>query len=237
MTSSLTSKTIDHWHLGVKGGLCCLSDIADMPENARPLLRWWYQQQTRLLIEEADTIRNGVLQDVFALRRRLELLCQEGLGPGDCEPCLEDVERIYAALQGLSDRISSPYLEDSLPLAMQHFLQPWRSRLPLQVKLHNPWEPEPVELVALLLAFLNQVLQKVASGEEIPECCGIYLQKSDAGKALVLQLAYPAALPPALVALDQSADMSPLLQTFHLLGEGSSQLAVSPQALTWELRW
>ncbi|HEY9734711.1 MAG TPA: hypothetical protein V6D06_00460, partial [Trichocoleus sp.] len=122
-----------------------MSDTADMPESARPLLRWWYQQQTRLLIDEADTIRNGVLQDVFALRRHLELLCQDALEPNACEPCLQDVERIYKALQSLSDRISSPYLEDSLPLAIQHFLQPWRPRLPLQVELHDPWEIEPAE--------------------------------------------------------------------------------------------
>lgn len=218
-----------------------MSDIVDIsknvPENVRSLLRWWYQQQAQLRIEEADSIRNGVLQDVFALRRRLELLCQDDREPSACEPCLENVQRIYEALEALSDRISSPYVEDSLPLAIRHCLQPWRSLLPLQVALQATWDPEPAEQVALLLTFLNRVLQAVASGEKPPARCQVSLQMRQENKALLLQVGYAQPLPQALIALSHSADMTALLQTFHLLSEGCARLDVEPQAMTWELTW
>ncbi|MBD0269869.1 MAG: hypothetical protein ICV77_16440 [Cyanobacteria bacterium Co-bin8] len=216
-----------------------MSEPVDPCSKAKSLLRWWYQYQTRLLIEEADSLRNGVLQDVFALRRHLELVNQPEIQDhgNSYESCLQEVEHIYKSLQALSDRISSPYLEESLPLALQHFLQPWRSGLDLQVELIGFWETEPIEHIAVLLALLNQVLQAVTSAQAAPHRLYVSLKHQAAAKAFTLQVNYPQNLPQPLAKLSKSEDMTSLLQTFQWLSNGTTQIDRQAHALTWVLTW
>lgn len=239
VTSSLTSETMNRWHLEVKGGDHCLSETADTADTARHLLRWWYQSQIRQRIDEADTLRNGVLQDVFALRRHLELINQGPIqGQGNpYEACLEEMEQIYRSLQALSDRLSCPYLEESLPLSLQHLLLPWQAALPLEVKLAGDWEPEPVEQVAVLLTFLEAVLQGVAAEPNTLENLRVWLQLQAEVKAFTVQVGYAQAVPQPLIDLSESVDMTYLLQTFHLLSGGTAQLDRQPQSLSWTLSW
>ncbi|MGB5975740.1 MAG: hypothetical protein WBG38_20610, partial [Nodosilinea sp.] len=86
------------------------------PTHPEQLLRWWHRHQTRWLTGEADTIRNGLLQDLFAIRRQIELVTDDETAG------LATVEQLYDALEQLGNRLSSPYLEESLPLALQHAL-------------------------------------------------------------------------------------------------------------------
>lgn len=239
MTSPVRFKTIARRQFRVEGGNSALSETADPCSKAKSVLRWWYQYQTRLLIEEADNLRNGVLQDVFALRRHLELVNQHEIQDhgNSYESCLQEVEHIYRSLQSLSDRISSPYLEESLPLALQHFLQPWRSTLNLQADLGGLWETEPAEHIAVLLALLNQVLQAIASTPAAPHQVKVSLQHQAAAKAFTLRVAYPQTLPQSLIHLSTSEEMAALLQTFEWLSSGTAHLDHQLHTLTWEVTW
>lgn len=86
--------------------------------DAPELLRWWQRYQIQRQNQTADTIRNGLLQDVFALRRQLELFCQT-CSTADVQSCdrqVAQLHHVYFQLEDLSNSLDLPYLQDSLPL-------------------------------------------------------------------------------------------------------------------------
>ncbi|MGF1567070.1 MAG: hypothetical protein ACFCVD_03175 [Nodosilinea sp.] len=202
------------------------------------LMRWWHQHQARQLSHEADLIRNGVLQDIFALRRHLELSCQSqpNADAFGCEGHLTNLKRVYAALENLSHRLETPYLQDSLPLALQHALQPWQHRCPWQVTLPPTWEAEPVENTQLLTMFLTILVPLLTDTAPQPIHCLLTLEAIAGHKQLTLQAAYPESLSSARVAA-LSTSVTPILDTFQLLTQGEYKPDFQPARLDWRLRW
>ena len=96
------------------------------------LLCQWQQNQAEWLDQEAETIRNGLLQDLFAVRRKLELL------DGQATDCLVDFEHLYHSLKHLADRLSSPYIHDSFPLAIQHTVSIWGQNATVKALFTSP---------------------------------------------------------------------------------------------------
>jgi len=125
----------------------------------------WYGRQVQRLHGEAEAIREGALQEVFALRRQLELL-QMGASTveeeGDRPPLTPEIaDRLYDRLKELSDRLSPSFLEDSLPLALRTRLDAWQHRyphIPIHLNLPSEWPPLPYEHSYLLLTILEDVL-------------------------------------------------------------------------------
>lgn len=218
----------------LRGGLCGLStDIV----NASELLRWWHQYQAQRLNQIADRVRNNLLQDLFAVRRQLELSCQtqdnaEAFG---CDRHLASLERIYNRLESLSDSLDSPYAQDSLPLALQHMVQPRLSELPLKTELPQSWEPDPVEHAQLLLIFVERFLDKVATAVE-PQSCGLTLKQQADTKQMICCVAYESQRLPASMK-DMAASMTPFLDTFRLFTGGEYKQTTHSHSLHWILRW
>lgn len=208
----------------------------NLPDHTR-LLRWWHQHQAQQLNHEADLIRNGLLQDMFALRRRLELSCQSqpNAEAFDCPAHLADLKRLYAKLEALSNRLGSPYLQESLPLALQYALQPWQARFPWQLNLPLAWGPEPVEHTRLLILLMETLLATLTP-IAVPSRAILILQTAAGIQELTLELIYDQGLPPAL-APTSSTNLSPLLETFQLLTQGEYGQTATADTLSWTLRW
>ncbi|HEY9764314.1 MAG TPA: hypothetical protein V6D07_17430 [Trichocoleus sp.] len=208
------------------------------------LVRWCYRHQAQALHTEAETIRNGILQDLFALRRKLELSCPLVGGEGCVEaeePCLGDIEQIYAALETLSDRLSSPYLQDSLPLAIQHALQPWQMAVGLALDLPSTWAAEPPEHIALILTLLRHSLSALAT---VSAHCQLSLHSQPQSRHLTLRATYDPQLPSPFLATvaatpspSQGDDLPHLLQAFQAITGGETAWEHQPGETLWQLCW
>ena len=206
--------------------------------NQVELLRWWHQYQTRMLNQAADLIRNGVLQDMFAIRRRLELSCQTQPNAKEfgCEHYLVELKRIYTLLENLSNRLESPYLQDSLPLALQHAVQPWQESLHLRTALPHTWEPESDEHTRLLIVLAETLLQQLATAAVAPHHCDLTLQDQISLKELTFRALYEES-PSPLFTAEIARLATPLLATFEILTQGDYTQDLQPHSLTWILHW
>ncbi|MBD2108785.1 hypothetical protein [Nodosilinea sp. FACHB-13] len=193
------------------------------------LLRWWYRHQAQWLNREADAIRNGLLQDLFAVRRQLELL------PGDGG--LAAVEHLYQSLETLGNRLSSPYLHDSLTLAIQQTLLDWPPQVATRAELPTQWPTEPVEHTMLLLSVLKHLGQALAAQPSLPQGCVVSLAEYSDGKRLTVSVNYEIAVPLALLDLNQSETWMAYLTTFGLFSHGQASSTHETATLRWIFDW
>ena len=208
-----------------------MAKLTDPVTHSEDLLGWWYQHQTEWLLQEADAIRNGLLQDLFALRRKLELL------DGDHHLCLAETEHLYQALEQLGDRLSSPFVHDSLPLAMQHLLMPWRKKLPVQANMPTHWPAESAEHIRIVLSVLDYLLTSLGQMTQTPGQITISLAEAAEGKHLTLQIAFAEAVPLPLLTICETKDWLYRLLTFEVLTGGTTRHQYSDQTLEWQLLW
>ncbi|MGG6238584.1 hypothetical protein ACQ4N7_08065 [Nodosilinea sp. AN01ver1] len=193
------------------------------------LLRWWYRYQAHWLNREADAIRNGLLQDLFAVRRQLELM----LGDGG----VATVEHLYQSLENLGNRLSSPYLHDSLPLAIQQSLLDWPLQVLVRAELPGQWPIEPVEHTMLLLSVLKYLGQTLAAQPNLPQICVVSLTDSLGRKRFTIYIGYETAVPTALLTLDTVEDWRAYLTTFDLLSQGQACSTHEATTLRWTFEW
>ncbi|OKH43537.1 hypothetical protein NIES30_24780 [Phormidium tenue NIES-30] len=192
-------------------------------------MRWWHRHQAQWLNREADAIRNGLLQDLFAVRRQLELLPGSG--------GLAAVEHLYQSLADLGNRLSSPYLHDSLPLAIQQALADWPPQVPARAELPSQWPTEPIEHTLLLLAVLNHLGQALAAQPSLPQVCVVSLAAGPDRKRLTVAVDYESAVPAALLDLDQAETWRAYLTTFDLFSQGQASATHGGAALRWFFDW
>jgi hypothetical protein len=114
-------------HVMVVIGVVLLVRSRQSIGQARRSLRWWHGQWSRHLHQEAEAIRNGLLQETFVLRRQIELYQAQAT---TAEQVLATADQFHLALKALSDRLSPPYSDDSLPHALRHSVAAWQLRYP-----------------------------------------------------------------------------------------------------------
>lgn len=205
--------------------------------DAPELLRWWHQYQAHKMNQTADRIRNGLMQEVFAIRRQLEVSCQteKNAAQFGCDRHLAALETLYNQLEHISHDLNSPFL-DSLPLTLQHAVQPWNNRLPLTAQLPSDWSFEPVENVHLLLTFTDSFLQQLAATTPAPQYCELKLTQQAKAKTLICYATsdqswcdrFSSTSTPALL---------PFLDTFRLLMQGQYHQIQNTQRVGWTLSW
>lgn len=125
-------------------------------------IQWWYQKKLRQLKSEANLIREQLLQESFAMRRSLELTSMKSdkFAPRH-QKYVEQLENFHSSLKQLSDRLDPPYLNEALPLALQHLVKRWREQLPeYQFRLNLPqkWQPESSADDFMVLNILEDLL-------------------------------------------------------------------------------
>lgn len=104
----------------------------------RQALHWFYTKQSQQLMAQAETIREQLLQQAFALSRAVELGAMNSAHASmqQWKTCLTLTNEFNQSLENLSNELSPPFAADSLPLALQHLvMQQWGS---VQAKLELP---------------------------------------------------------------------------------------------------
>ncbi|QKD81671.1 hypothetical protein HPC62_05220 [Thermoleptolyngbya sichuanensis A183] len=215
-------------------------------------LRWWFEQQHHWLCREAEQVRNGPLQNTFVMRRQLEMNLEmnsernsEALSnPLTEQPAwMAQVTQLNGQLVGqlvrLSDELSPPYLETSLPLALQAWAQE-EGLSGLLLCLPSRWPVEPTLRVSLLLSMLTHLLRGAMSGRDGPAAIALELvERSPLGighiGVLTIRLEYPA------VAAARAAGRSPqwalLSRAFAVLAPGRCTRRRQAQCIVWQFRW
>ncbi|MGD1943251.1 MAG: hypothetical protein ACFB0G_18300 [Leptolyngbyaceae cyanobacterium] len=207
--------------------------------NHIELLRWWHRYQAQLLNQETDFVRNGLLQEIIALRRRLEVACHThpASQPYDCHTQLSEMQRLYELVEDFCHRLESPYQQDSLPLALQSALQPWVRSLNLQTELAQTWSVEPIEQTRLLLLLTKTLFDTLSAMEPQPTTTLLTLVENNGSKQLWVQAEYePALLTPTFATSIEQA-LQPFLETFRLLAQADCAPMFQTDLFSLKLSW
>lgn len=216
-------------------------------------LRWWFEQQHQWLCREAEQVRNGPLQETFVMRRQLEMNPNETLGkPLSQHPTwMAQVTQLNGQLVRLSDELSPPYLETSLPLAIQAWAQeaelpgmPGMLGMPgvpgLMLCLPNCWHPEPPARVSLILSMLTYLMRLSMETADLPTAMSLALsqQAGWGGRGVgVLEVRLDYATTAIAAAVGRSLNLQPLIRTFQVLAPGRCTQRQRQQRLIWQFRW
>ena len=188
--------------------------------------------------QEADMIRNNVLQDIFVIRRCVEVSGQtrfdaEGV---DFDGHLAQLEKVYTQLENFCNRIEAPHIEDSLPLALFHAVKPWQKRICMSLELPHDWGAEPVERTWLMTLIARSLTQEISKDIFLPEQCVMTLQYQEEIPSLIFCARYKDLVPSSL-ASETDRVLLPLLETFQVLAQGQYNQYSESRSHTWVLRW
>ncbi len=204
----------------------------------RHLLRWWYQRQAVRLDYEARRIREGLLQELFVVRRSLELaLLSDRVDTKEVQQWLTQIETLQQALESVMHRLCPPYLGDSLPLAMQHLLKHWQAEYPavcLELDLPADWDQETVEQRRVILMILDEWLRMIMPQLQSEAVLHISLKQQTTAAQLNIQLTAPTVsklLSSSAIPLDN------LQQFFQVLAEGKCYCQKHDSTVTWCYQW
>lgn len=202
-------------------------------------LRWWFKQQSAQLCSAAEQIHNGVLQEVFVIRRSLELSLSNEAGASMTQnrDWLIKTEELHKSLVQLSHVLSPPYLEESLPLAIQSLVQyqTIRSGIILKMVLPTNWQAYSPDRDRIILNVLHELLTvslPVAALEGF-HC----IQLSSNGKLGELTVALTCIDRPALKTLMHTKELIYLCRCFQYLTPGQCLCQVKNLKITWRFRW
>ncbi len=190
-------------------------------------------------------MRDSVLQELFTLRRGLELTALDPQFPAGvadrCQTWLSQTETLQQLLEQLSYQLAPPYIEESLPLALQYLLEPWKLRYPdlqIQLQILANGLAESAEhnqiLVTILDEFFQMVLPSAASHSPLQVCLHPHAQ----GGELTIQLSY--ADETNQLAIHQMPELQHLQQVVRWLAAGCwtcEQLHQPPFTDRWHLIW
>jgi hypothetical protein len=134
--------------------------------------QWWQQQQQQQLHHRAESIRDDLLQQTFAFRRYLEKgrdpIPSQTITPDPSVQWLERLNQVYCSLESLSNELSPPFVEDSLPLALQFVLKDLEKAYPnLWVDLQLPlnWTSFASNPNAMLVSVVMVLLHLLRPGK------------------------------------------------------------------------
>lgn len=205
--------------------------------QARQSLQWWYQRQSLKLRHEAEEIRNELLQESFALRRSLELsLISQDKNLESA--CLETIEGFHSSLKDLSDRLSPPFIDESLPHAIQSALDAWQSRYPtikITAELPEDWQPDRYEQRRAILMVIEELLNLRLSEQPAIESLTVHLQHQRQRGELTLQFSYSSPSSPNVY--QGSSSLDHLKRVFRCLTCGNCSYRYTPSTMTWYFHW
>jgi len=207
--------------------------------ETRQALQWWCRRQTLRSYHEAEQIRDGLLQESFSLWRALEVsLAHPDAKPNqEWQKQLELTERLHVALQQMSDRLSPPYSDDNMILALQYAIEMYRKQHPnLQLTLDLPvnWQAESYETIRTVLMTLDELLRiALAQTRFEPPTIAIALRPLPGLGELVVQFTDPTqSLSPL-----QVKEFAYLRRAFQILTSGKCFYRCKDASITWHFRW
>lgn len=202
-------------------------------------LQWWFRRRSVRLMSESERIHNGLLQEVFAIRRSLELslINETSLSATQNQDWLTRTEKLHESLMQLGDTLSPPYVGESLPLAIQSLIQTQFSPPGINLKLALPtdWHHDAPERDRMILDSLHELLTLSLPSAAIDGTHRVQL--SSDGKMGELQVAITCVDRPTLTALTHSRDLAHLRRCFQCLTPGRCLCHIETLNITWRFRW
>ncbi|MBH8572916.1 hypothetical protein I8752_07775 [Nostocaceae cyanobacterium CENA369] len=203
-------------------------------------LQWWHYRQSIKLFLEAEKIRDELLQEIFTIRCNLYLLKLENMSISSdkTQKYLDKIDNLHHSLVQLSDRLFPPFLQDSLPLAIQCLLERWLVSNPhihFQSDMPLDWRYEPLERGLIVLMSLEELLTIILS--EILASVSIYFslkQKENVGE-LKVQINYPDVS--TFVFNSHIPEFKHLCETFRFLTSGKCLYRTQELRVTWYFIW
>lgn len=153
-------------------------------QRIQQALQWWSFRQSLKLSIEADKIREELLQELFTVRRSLELstIDHQALSLNTTQASLQKIDYLHRSLSKLSDRLFPSYLQDNLPLAIECLLEPWivsHHHLDFQMNLPCNWRYEPAKYSLIVLNALEELLLLTLPELITPTAINISLEQQD----------------------------------------------------------
>jgi hypothetical protein len=187
-------------------------------------LQWWYNQQSRQLTREAAQIRDCLLQESCAMRRSLELdrIKPDNVSHTSNHNWIERLEIFHTYLQELGDRLSPPYLEEGLPLAIEYLVKKWQKTQPdgqFQLQLTPQWQQQSFEGERLILTTIDKLLKLELTDFVKKAFIFIDLQQNQQDNQLKIIIRPSDS--DSVVSSDKSRDLEYLSQSFRVLTSGT----------------
>jgi hypothetical protein len=200
--------------------------------QVRQAFRWWSERQFRHQGLESDRIRNGIMQEMFALRRGIELSPKQDVVTQNSMDWLEQVKHLQRSLELLCHQLSPPFIEDSLPLTIQSMSEFWQLELSctIQVDVPTDWQAEPQDKNHVVLAVLSELLRLSAFYCQGAQPIQIKLTQVDQVAELMVRAE-------TAEALAHSEEWTYLSRCFRYLVGGTGTCQQTPEAITWLLKW
>lgn len=212
-----------------------LSWLFPSTDETRQALQWWHRRQVDRLHDGAELIRDGILQDLFAIRRTLELSYEEHKPASEAN--LRQLEALHQRLEQLSNTLSPAFSQDSLPLAIQHQLQQWQAKHPaIAVSAHLPSAEQSSGLGSrVALITLEELLNLVA--HSLSSAASIELELGSQGQMTTLTVRVREPQQQQRQAIARLQDLAHLHRSFQFLTDGHSKQAVRGLWVEWQFSW
>lgn len=135
----------------------------------RQISQWFCTRQFHQLLTQSEIIREQLLQQTFALMRSQELGAMEACSADDAQQwqnCLALTQTFNQSLENLSNELWPPFVEESLPLALQHVIKQWTDQKTVQLRLELPseWPQQQPDKQRMVLWCVRQCLLVLQSG-------------------------------------------------------------------------
>jgi hypothetical protein len=217
--------------------LICFPQFLASRIGIRQAWRWWENRQTLKAQDQAEQIREGALQELFALRRGLELAAAANHLPLEYQNWLNLVEKLHHRLEHLSYALAFPYSEENLPLAIQYYLRDWQTNHPsysVQLDLSAAETTETIVQNQMIIKVLDELLQLVLPSS--PALIQIELRtKSTVSNKLKIQIRYETEA--AVSQIYQSTELQSLERSFEVLTLGQCIRQRERLAICWYFDW
>ena len=203
-------------------------------------LQWWSSRQSMKLFQEAEKIRDGLLQESFTIRRSLEMLPVDNLelSFNKTQDCLKQIDQFHQSLVELSDRLFPAYLQDSLPLAIHCLLEPWRASYPhlyFHIDMPACWREESVGCSLTVVRALEELLRITLPEALTQISIDISLEEQENIGQLIVRITYPDTH--TLICYSSLPELKFLCKTFQVLTSGKCFYRIKNLTVIWYFCW
>lgn len=204
----------------------------------RQAWQWWHQRQVAQLHEQAESIRDDLLQQTFAFRRYLESTLTTQPSVENTEQWLTRFQTFYQSLEGLSNQLSPPFVTDSLPLALQSMVQTWQQSHPgLTVRLDVPsdWPECSSNNSQIVLSIVTDIIELLMFLDDNQQQFYLSLERQDRLCTLTFKhLNYPSVEKQSFATM---TEVRHLKEIFRSLTTGRLEIVTTESELAGQLCW
>lgn len=200
--------------------------------------QWWHEQQVSCLHDQAETIRDGLLQQTFAFRRYLEG-ADSDRNPEEAQAWLDRFQTFHQSLERLSNHLSPPFLADSLPLALQFVLKEWQQTQGIKTELTggSGWTQEqPSEVNRAVLSVLARLLQLLQEGKQEGDQRRLRVEMHQEAAQCRIEIQFEGDAT-AVAERATAPEMRHLQEIFYALVAGRLTMEATGNSLVGQLQW